>query len=151
MESPDLERRVDRALKALPDPVAPPALLPRVMAAMAHVRPAPWYSRTWLTWPLGAQAVSIVLLALAGAAAWWTMPLLSAWVDGVATSVTPFFAKAASATTGLREGLVAGRVIWSAALEPVILVLAVLAAALSVLTAAYWSVINRLVPGGTLQ
>ena len=151
MDSSDLERRVDGALKALPAPAAPRTLLPRVMAAVAHARPAPWYSRAWLTWPRPAQAASIALLAVVGAAAWWTMPALAEWTGSLTASFSPLTARLRPETTWIRDGLVVGRVVWDIVLQPLALVLVALAVAVSFLTTAYWSVITRLVPGGTFQ
>src|SRR5262245_59012249 len=58
---------IDDALRALPAPRAPRTLLPRVLAAKAELRPRPWYTRAWLTWPAGWQVASLVVFtALAG-------------------------------------------------------------------------------------
>src|SRR6478672_10257848 len=66
----DLEDRLDRAIRALPAPAAPPTLLPRVMAAVeleaalaAPVAPATQPSGTWWKWSWPARVAS-----LAGAA-----------------------------------------------------------------------------------
>jgi hypothetical protein len=59
MDPFELERIADRALKALPAPRAPHTLLPRVMSAIAALRPAP---RTWFTWPFAWQLASICAL-----------------------------------------------------------------------------------------
>jgi hypothetical protein len=68
MDPFELEQIADRALKALPTPRAPHTLLPRVMAAVAQLRPAP---RTWFTWRREWQLASIgALVALALGAAW---------------------------------------------------------------------------------
>jgi len=60
-----LEAQIDRELKALPLLPAPPTLAPRVMAAIAVRTAAPWYRRSWPTWPLALQAASMVVLLAA--------------------------------------------------------------------------------------
>jgi hypothetical protein len=58
-----LEAEIDRQLKDLPDLVAPPNLVPRVINAAARP-PAPWHARPWYAWPAGLRA-AYVILALA--------------------------------------------------------------------------------------
>jgi hypothetical protein len=60
----ELERRVDRALAALPPLDAPDTLLPRVLASVRAWAERPWYQRAWLTWPVGLQAASVAVLML---------------------------------------------------------------------------------------
>lgn len=69
MEPRDLESLIDAGLHRLPEPRAPRTLLPRVMEAVAATEAAaieaprqPWYARPWVTWPLGWQSASLVLL-----------------------------------------------------------------------------------------
>ena len=93
----DLERRVDAELRRLPQPAAPDTLLPRVLAAVDAWARRPWYSRAWFTWPLGWQAVSIAVVALAAYALW----------------LAPSVAAPAAATT-------AGAVIWRTLFEPLL-------------------------------
>ena len=70
MQPADLERLAHRSFRRLPTPVAPPTLLPRVLAAIERCARRPWYSREWLTWPAGWQAASVVaLVALLAAGA----------------------------------------------------------------------------------
>jgi len=57
-----LEAEIDHELKGLPDLAAPPALLQRVTAAIRHTSPSPWYRQSWQMWPIGLQAVSLLLL-----------------------------------------------------------------------------------------
>jgi len=65
-----LERLVHTELRRLPPPRAPLTLLPRAMAAVEQWARRPWYAREWLSWPLGWQAASVVLLlSLFGAGA----------------------------------------------------------------------------------
>ena len=62
-----LEAAISRELKALPELAAPGALANRVMAAIGQRARAPWYRRSWQTWPVALQAAAlVVLLALFG-------------------------------------------------------------------------------------
>jgi hypothetical protein len=58
----ELETLVDRELKSLPLLDAPPALAPRILAALARAE-APWYRQAWTTWPLALRTASFVLLS----------------------------------------------------------------------------------------
>jgi len=95
MDPADLERLVDRELRSLPPVRAPRTLLPRVLAAV-HAKTRPWYSRAWLTWPLGWQIASLVvllgtvaggaMLAPAAQAAIGALPLVDDVRGGVANT-----------------------------------------------------------------
>jgi len=62
-----LEAAISRELKALPELAAPTALASRIMAAIEQRAQVPWYRRSWQTWSVVLQAVSlVVLLALFG-------------------------------------------------------------------------------------
>jgi hypothetical protein len=70
MDPADLERDVDRALRALPEPVAPAALLARVMRNLDTAEETPTtrgWLRPWFAWRSGAQAAAAI--AIFGAAA----------------------------------------------------------------------------------
>ncbi len=144
----DLERRIDRELKALPAPVAPRTLVPRVMAAVAYADRAPWYSRAWLAWPRAAQAASVLLLAALGAAAWFAMPSVLAWADAVVPAGAPLVAKVSLATDWAGRVLAVGRVIWLVVLQPVVIYLSLIAVVASLMGAACWAAIDRLALGG---
>jgi hypothetical protein len=77
MSFDDLERRVHDELRRLPDPLAPPTLLPRVLAAVDAWARRPWYTRAWFTWPIGWQIASLAALALAVYGTWNLPPLPS--------------------------------------------------------------------------
>lgn len=64
MTSPDLETRIDRALKDLPEPKAPGTLLPAVMLAVRAAAVRPWYARPWTSWPGQWQAASATVFVL---------------------------------------------------------------------------------------
>jgi hypothetical protein len=57
-----LEAEVDRDLKGLPELTAPDTLLLRVTAAIKQSPKVPWYQQSWQMWPVGLQAVSLLLL-----------------------------------------------------------------------------------------
>lgn len=93
MKHSDLERDIDRALKALPEPRAPRTLLPAVMLAVRAGALRPWYARPWATWPRGWQVASTAALALlvAGAslAGPFVAPYLAPVTGAIATVVRP--------------------------------------------------------------
>lgn len=144
----DFERRIDRDLKALPAPVAPRTLLPRVMAAVAAVPRAPWYSRAWLTWPRAAQLASVLMLAALATAAWLAMPIVSAWTGDVAAAGAPIVARVSVVADYADRVLAVGRVIWLVILQPIVFYFALLAVVAALTGAACWSAVTRLVPGG---
>ncbi len=74
-EFDELEHRVHDELRRLPEPLAPATLLPRVLAAVDGWARRPWYARAWFTWPLGWQAVSVVVVLLAGYGMWIAPPV----------------------------------------------------------------------------
>lgn len=70
----NLEARIDRALKALPELSAPPTLSARVMAAIGQRSAVPWYRQSWEMWPMpvriGAMAVLIAMFSGLCLASW---------------------------------------------------------------------------------
>lgn len=93
MNHSDLERDVDRALKALPEPRAPRTLLPAVMLAVRAAAMRPWYSRPWATWPHVWQMASgvalVLLVAAASFAAPFVMPYLAPVTGAIGAIVRP--------------------------------------------------------------
>jgi hypothetical protein len=62
-----LESEIDRQLKELPELMAPPNLVPRVMAALARRANLPWYRQSWPAWPVPVRLFALVIsLALFG-------------------------------------------------------------------------------------
>jgi hypothetical protein len=57
-----LEAAINRELKALPELVAPTVLASRIMATIEQRARVSWYRRSWQTWPVALQAVSLVVL-----------------------------------------------------------------------------------------
>jgi hypothetical protein len=63
-----LEAQIDGALKRLPELQAPATLAPRILELIAARAAAPWYRRSWQTWPFPWRLVSLMtLIALFGA------------------------------------------------------------------------------------
>ncbi|HTL54481.1 MAG TPA: hypothetical protein VL361_02330 [Candidatus Limnocylindrales bacterium] len=58
----NLEARIDRALKALPDLPAPRHLLPQVMQKIARLNSLPWYQQPWQAWPVALRATTLAFL-----------------------------------------------------------------------------------------
>ena len=57
-----LEQDIDHQLKSLPELVAPPTLMSRVMREIAMRAHLPWYRQAWQSWPISLQAISLLLL-----------------------------------------------------------------------------------------
>jgi hypothetical protein len=115
---PDLETRVDRQLRRLPAPRAPQTLLPRVMSAVQAWTERPWYTRAWVTWPLGWQIVSVAVLAaiVAGGAL-----LLPRAQSGLATVAAAFSTNDVTAVSQqVAETTSSARILWRTLLEPLL-------------------------------
>jgi hypothetical protein len=115
----ELERFVDRHLRALRVPSAPATLLPRVLAAARAWSGRPWYTREWFTWPLAWQAGSLALLALtiaAAAVAGSTLqPLISQATASLLSKMTIDMPRIAS---GVHAATTTLRVIWQVLVQP---------------------------------
>ena len=83
----DLERVVDKALKALPPPRAPYTLLPAVMLAVRAAALRPWYARPWFSWPRTWQAVSAAALLALLAGGSFAAPVLQPYFMPLAAGV----------------------------------------------------------------
>src|ERR1051326_1923727 len=96
----ELEQRLHRELRKLPDRRAPETLVHRVMLAVHARERRPWWQRPWLTWPAPAPLISaafsvaaLAAVVYSGSAAWqaagignpldrvmeWLASLTSAW------------------------------------------------------------------------
>jgi uncharacterized membrane protein YidH (DUF202 family) len=152
MNPDDLQHLIDRELKRLPTPHAPATLLPRVLAATVAGRPAPWYARAWVTWPLAWQVASLAILVAAGVG--FSMFGPEAWqaAADLARSAAGSAPGRLAALAGALEGAVTlTRVCWQVLLEPVAVYLLVLAVSLSLACAAVWTVLERAALGGASQ
>ena len=144
MNPADLERLIDGELKRLPAPRAPRTLLPRVMAAITHRRPAPWYARPWLAWPRAWQVASVAALAAGVSMLAWPALAWSPFDGGVAGRISDL-------AESLHRVSVLARVSWNLVLEPVAFYLMVLAVTLSLGCAALWAVLERVALGGASE
>ena len=112
MDPADLERLIDRELRALPPPRAPRSLLPRVMAAADEAARRPWYSRAWLEWPVAWQLTSALVLIGVVAAAGVLLPQVRAAVAALSF--------VADSTRDVEVTTSAVRVLWRTLLAPVV-------------------------------
>jgi hypothetical protein len=119
MDPADLERLIGRELGKLPAPRAPRSLLPRIMAAVEERATRPWYSRAWLTWPLGWQAASIALLLGIVAGGTLLLPQLRAAVATL-TFVADVRGDVVSSARDVEIATTAVRVLWRTLLAPVV-------------------------------
>ena len=112
MDPVDLERLIDRELRALREPRAPRSLLPRVMAAVEERARRPWYTRAWLQWPVAWQLTSALALIAVVAASGVLLPQLRAAVASVGF--------VAESTRDVEVATSAVRVLWRTLLAPVV-------------------------------
>jgi hypothetical protein len=140
----DLERFVDDALRALPARRAPRTLLPRVIAATAEIRPRPWYTRTWLTWPAGWQVASVAAFVMLTGGVAWLWPAAVTLIGSAASQAGPVADRLLHIFQQIEVVPVLVRVFWRALLQPVaVIVFAV--SVIGVLTSAVcWNTISRL-------
>src|SRR5687768_17867987 len=119
MDPADLEHLLDRELRKLPPPRAPRTLLPRVMAAVHQSIHRPWYSRAWLTWPIGWQVASVCLLFGAVAGGALLLPTVQAAANAF-TFVADVRGNVADTARDVEVATTAVRVLWRALLAPVV-------------------------------
>ena len=102
MDPAELERLVDRELKALPGPRAPRTLLPRVLAATTERRLRSWPARTrWAAPPIWrAACLALPLVALA-----WAVTAALAAVLGANPTLS-------AAVEVVREASAVARIAW---------------------------------------
>ena len=119
MDPADLERLIDRELRSLPAPRAPRTLLPRVMAAAHEAAHRPWYSRTWLQWPVGWQLASALMLigVLAGSSI--VLPQVRDAVEAI-SFVANVRSDVADSAREVETATTAVRVLWRTLLAPVV-------------------------------
>ena len=140
----ELTRIVDDALRALPAPRAPRTLLPRVIAATAELRPRPWYTRTWLTWPAGWQVASVAAFVMLAGGAAFLWPAAATVLGSVASQAGPAADRLVTILQQVEVVPVLVRVFWRALLQPVALIVFTMSL-IGVLTSAVcWTAINRL-------
>jgi anti-sigma factor RsiW len=121
MQPDDLERLIDDRLRRLPPPQAPSALAPRIMRSVEDWATRPWYTRAWMTWPIGWRVASVVAAAAMLAALVVFIPsfyetsasVTSSAMDSVARRATP-------ATRRVDVVVTAVVVVWRALIAPVV-------------------------------
>ena len=139
MDPADLERLIDRELRALPAPRAPRSLLPRVMGAVEDAARRPWYTQAWLQWPVAWQMTSALVLmgVIAGAAV--LLPQLRAAVSTVGF--------VADSTRDVEVATSAMRVVWRTLLAPVVPWAFALVTLMCAACAVFGTALNHLVFG----
>ncbi|MGE5837992.1 MAG: hypothetical protein ACM4AI_26195 [Acidobacteriota bacterium] len=143
---PDLERLIDRELKALPGPRAPRTLLPRVMIAVHATRPRT--SGGWFTWPLVWQISSLaaMLLIILGAANFW--PVGAATIVALASNLSADTSSRLGGVIRETEAIVsAADTIWRVA-QPVVVGMLVLLATMGAACAMLGAALRSVVLGG---
>jgi hypothetical protein len=150
MDPGELERAVDRALRALPGPKAPPTLLPRVMASVRAAQ-AP-RARTWFTWPLGWQLASAAALVVLISGMAWLLPsaaaAIHAPISGVASDAV---ARVQQAAEDARQLASATSILWRTFLQPLVKVAFVLVLMMCGACAAFGTALSRVALGGASQ
>jgi len=140
----DLERLVHGELRRLPAPRAPPSLLTRIMAAVETSPARPWYTRAWVTWPAGWQAISIaaVVLLVTGAA------MLGPRVQAVSSSAfadIQAFAGGVSDAAPVETTATSARILWRTLLEPLATYALVVVVLMFLACAVFGTALNRVV------
>lgn len=149
MNAEDLERLIDRELKQLPGPKAPATLLPRVLVATVHRRPAPWYARPWVTWPRIWQVASVACLVALGIGVSMGVSALPEVAGAVPTKVAGGLSgRIAEGLRAVDQGATVVRVFWQVLVEPIAFYLLVLAISLTLACAAVWAALERVALGG---
>lgn len=147
----DLEQAIDQALRAMPDPAAPPTLLPRVMASVVAELERPWYARAWVTWPREFQIASGLVSLLVGIGVWTLAVVGPAWLVALAGPTTDWgLARLSSVGAGLGQVAVVSRVLWDVLLQPVVFHFAALVVVGALACAALWRAITSLALGGAV-
>ena len=150
MDPADLERLVDRELHRLPQPRAPRTLLPRVMAAIEQSAQRPWYARTWLTWPVGWQVASVIVLLGTAAGAAMLLPTVMSAASAL-TIVADVRGDVAETAQDVEVATTAVRVLWRALVAPVVPYAFGLVLLMCVACAIFGTALNHLVFGKALR
>ena len=134
MDPVDLDDRLDRELKGLPQPQAPRTLLPRVLAATVHAEARP-AATGWFTWPLAWRIASVVVLAALTAGA------------SMFVSAPPEGLTSAAQTAG--EVATVARVLWDVMAQPLATYLFVLGVSLALACALAWAALEAALGGAS--
>ena len=150
-----LDASLDGALSRLTAVRAPETLLPGVMAATRRLEARPWYARTWDTWPVAYQRMSVAACLLVLAAMTWTVPLSDGtWLETIVARTDGRFdgwlqalqemsriARGAEAVTNTAGSL------WQGLSVPLLLYASVVGALLCLVMGLFAVALNRLTPG----
>jgi hypothetical protein len=119
MDRADLERQIDRQLRALQTPRAPRTLLPRIMAAVEETARRPWYTRAWLQWPIAWQMTSALVLIGVVAGGSVLLPQVRDAVTAL-SFIADMQGDVADSTRDVEVAATAARVVWRTLLAPVV-------------------------------
>ncbi len=150
MDPADLERLIAGELRRLPPPRAPRTLVPRVMTAVAGSAAGPWYTRAWLTWPLGWRVASAIALTATIAAGALLLPALQSAVAALAF-VADVRGDVAETTRQVETAATAVRVLWGALLAPVVPYALALVLLMCAACAVFGAALNHMVFGKALR
>ena len=150
MDPAELERLIDRELRTLRPPAAPRTLLPRVMAASLRSAQRPWYSRAWLTWPIGWQAASVAVLLGVVAGIALLGPTLQAIADRL-PFVSSVRSDVADTARNVEVATTTVRVLWRALIAPIVPYAFGLVFLMSAACALFGTALNHLVFGKALR
>ncbi|MCC7010168.1 MAG: hypothetical protein IT184_15280 [Acidobacteria bacterium] len=149
MQPDDLERLIDRELRALPAPRAPRSLVPRVMAAIDARQAMPWYRRGWSQWPPVWRTTSLAALTVVAVALLIGWPALAGSLGGWqpdAGTVVPARIRAIGDAAAM--ALDASRVLWRVLIEPVMGYLVAFVLTMVVACVAFGTALDRVALGG---
>lgn len=147
MDPLELERRADRRLKALPQPLAPVTLLPRVMAAarVAAARQA----RAWFAWSPGWQVASLAALVAAVGGIVFVWPAVVVALTGPVADVLSPVASLAGAVRLVGDALLgAAGVVDRTVLQPAAFLVAALMVLMVGACAVFGSALGHVLAGG---
>ena len=131
-------------------PAAPPALLPRVMAAVHAWTLRPWYQRAWFTWPPVLQAVSVAALVVLVAGTLVVEPRLQDAIPGVnAVRASRMAGAVASLISNADATVAAARILWRTLAAPLVPYLFALVLVMCLACAAFGTALNHAAFGRT--
>ena len=134
MDPVDLDSRLDRELRGLPQPRAPRTLLPRVLAATVE-RESRAAATGWFTWPIGWRIASITILM--------------AIVAGVSTFFSAPPPQISGAAERAGEVATVARVLWDVLAQPLASYLFVLGVSLALACGLAWAALEAALGGAS--
>jgi hypothetical protein len=144
----ELERAVDRALRSLPGPAAPPTLLPRVMAAARRKEAA--RARSWFGWPVAWQVASAAAMVLLLVGIGWLLPgLRTAAAGSVSLVVSDLPQRLLAFAQDAGHAVDVMTVMWRGLLEPVLKAMFVVVIVMGVACAAFGTALSVALGGAS--